>query len=528
MSAICPRCQAANSDSAKFCSNCGQALPAKPAAQPAPRQPEGERKLVTVLFADVVGSTAMGERLDPELVTEIMNGAFAFMNQAVDRYGGTVARLMGDAVLAIFGAPASHEDDPERAIRAGLEIQAAARDYAAGVQKKYEVDFNVRVGIHTGLAVLDQVGDSIRAEYTAMGDTPNVAARMQTAAVPGTVLVSADTHRLTRHAFDFESRGALAVKGKSAPIDAWQAVGVRAAPASARGLEGLRAPLVGREAEISRLRARLAALRPGRPGAWVTLAGEAVLGKSRLVAELRAVAALPEGTEPRPTAAGEPGPAALRWLEGRCISYGSAISYLPWRQIVRQGLGVLEGEPEAAVRLRLEQAAVPPADRPFLETLLGAAQAGSEGQAALPGVIGDDLVRRMAEATRDFLGRLARAAPLVVVFEDLHWADEASLALLHDVAERLVREPILIIALLRPDKDSPAWALAEQARSGQLLPAEQVDTLVLEPRTSSDSRQLLGALLHIEDLPEHVRQLILEKSEGNPFYVEEVIRSLLD
>src|SRR5579859_1237802 len=522
MSAICPRCQAANSDSAKFCSNCGQALPAKPAAQPAPRQPEGERKLVTVLFADVVGSTAMGERLDPELVTEIMNGAFAFMNQAVDRYGGTVARLMGDAVLAIFCAPASHEDDPERAIRAGLEIQAAARDYAAGVQKKYEVDFNVRVGIHTGLAVLDQVGESIRAEYTAMGDTPNVAARMQTAAVPGSVLVSADTYRLARHAFDFESRGALAVKGKSVPIEAWQAVGVRAAPASARGLEGLRAPLVGREAEIGRLRARLAALRPGRPGAWVTLGGEAGLGKSRLVAELKAGAALSQ------TAAGEPGPAEVRWLEGRCISYGSAISYLPWRQIVRQGLGVLEGEPEAAVRLRLEQAAVPPADRPILETLLGAAAAGPEGQAALPGVTGDDLVRRMAEAARDFLGSLARAAPLVVVFEDLHWADEASLALLHDVAERLVREPILIIALLRPDKDSPAWALAEQALGGLLLPAEQVDTLLLEPLTSGDSRQLLGALLHIEDLPEHVRQLILEKSEGNPFYVEEVIRSLLD
>src|SRR5579859_1947991 len=306
MSAICPRCQAANSDSAKFCSNCGQALPVAPLA---PRQPEGERKLVTVLFADVVGSTAMGERLDPELVTEIMNGAFAFMNHAVDRYGGTVSRLMGDAVLAIFGAPASHEDDPERAIRAGLEIQAAARDYAAGVQKKYGVDFNVRVGIHTGLAVLDQVGDSIRAEYTAMGDTPNVAARMQTAAVPGSVLVSADTHRLTRHAFDFESRGALAVKGKSAPIDAWQAVGVRAAPASARGLEGLRAPLVGREAEIGRLRARLAALRPGQPGAWVTLGGEAGLGKSRLVAELKAGAALSQ------TAAGEPGPAEVRWLE---------------------------------------------------------------------------------------------------------------------------------------------------------------------------------------------------------------------
>ena len=200
---ICPRCQTLNPDTARFCSNCGQSLEVQPQA----RQPEGERKLVTVLFADVVGSTAMGERLDPELITEVMNGAFKRMNQAVDRYGGTVSRLMGDAVLAIFGAPASHEDDPERAIRAGLEIVAAARDYAAEIDRQYGVDFQVRVGIHTGLAVLDRVGDRIRAEYTAMGDTPNVAARMQSAAAPGTVLVSADTHRLTQHAFDFESRG---------------------------------------------------------------------------------------------------------------------------------------------------------------------------------------------------------------------------------------------------------------------------------------------------------------------------------
>ena len=223
---ICPRCQTLNSDTARFCSNCGQALEAQPAPA-TPRQPEGERKLVTVLFADVVGSTAMGEQLDPELVTEVMNGAFAFMNRAVDRYGGTVSRLMGDAILAIFGAPSAHEDDPERAIRAGLEIQAAARDYAATIQRQYALEFNVRVGIHTGLAVLDQVGDRIRTEYTAMGDTPNVAARMQTAAAPGSVLVSTDTHRLAQHMFDFEARGPLAVKGKSAAIDAWQVTGLQ-------------------------------------------------------------------------------------------------------------------------------------------------------------------------------------------------------------------------------------------------------------------------------------------------------------
>src|SRR5437870_10437101 len=239
----CPVCQVLNPDTAKFCNNCGNpfantesairnaddqaptspisahaVIPhSAPLAPPMPRS-DGERKLVTVLFADVVGSTAMGESLDPEQVTDIMNGAFAFLNAAVAAYGGTVARLMGDAVLAFFGAPVAHEDDPERAVLAGLEIQEAAREYAQEVQRNYGLDFDVRVGINTGLAVLDLVGDQIRTEYTAMGDTTNVAARMQTAATPGTVLVSADTYRLVKNLFDFNPRGEIEVKGKSAPV----------------------------------------------------------------------------------------------------------------------------------------------------------------------------------------------------------------------------------------------------------------------------------------------------------------------
>ena len=208
----CPNCQTANPDGAKFCLNCGNQLQA-------PDRVDGERKYVTVLFADVVDSTGMGERLDPEQVIEIMNGAFAFLNVAVAKYEGTVARLMGDAVLAFFGAPVAHEDDAERAVRAGLEIQEAAREYAEAVRRDYGVDFDVRVGINTGLAVLAVVGDEIKTEYTAMGDTTNVAARLQSAATPGTVLISADTHHLVEALFEFKPRGAIEIKGKSAPIE---------------------------------------------------------------------------------------------------------------------------------------------------------------------------------------------------------------------------------------------------------------------------------------------------------------------
>ncbi|MEP7355776.1 MAG: adenylate/guanylate cyclase domain-containing protein, partial [Anaerolineales bacterium] len=506
---ICPRCQTLNPDTARFCSNCGQALE----AQPQPRPTEGERKLVTVLFADVVGSTAMGERLDPELITEVMNGAFTRMNQAVDHFGGTVSRLMGDAVLAIFGAPAAHEDDPERAIRAGLEIVAGAREYAAEVQRLYGVDFKVRVGIHTGLAVLDRVGDRIRAEYTAMGDTPNVAARMQSAAEPGTVLVSADTHRLAQHAFDFASRGLLELKGKAVPIEAWQAVAAKAVPVSARGLAGLRAPLVGREAQLAGLQARLAALRLGGPGSWVALTGEAGLGKSRLVAELRQ-------TQPA---------TPVMWLEGRCTSFGRGVSYQPWRQVIRQSLGAREDEAADEVRAKLEYSAcecchLPGGDIPFLEAML--AVASEKTLNVVKGYTGDDLVRQMTDAVRGYLCGQARLQPLVIVLDDLHWADEASLALLENVAELIPEHPILLLGLLRPDPDAPALALA--GRVAQRLNPAYVTEIALEPLSPDQSRHLLGQLLKIEDLPEMVRAAILEKSEGNPFFVEEVIRSLLD
>src|SRR5215210_1652107 len=185
---ICPRCQMANPEGAKFCLNCGNQLEAQVRV-------DGERKYVTVLFADVVDSTGLGERLDPEQVAEIMNGVFAFLNASVTNYDGTVARLLGDAIIAFFGAPVAHEDDAERAVRAGLDLQAAATEYAEVVRRDYGVDFGVRVGINTGLAVLAAMGGEIRTEYTAMGDTTNVAARLQAAAMPGTVLISASTYR---------------------------------------------------------------------------------------------------------------------------------------------------------------------------------------------------------------------------------------------------------------------------------------------------------------------------------------------
>src|SRR5215217_5862365 len=328
----CPHCQTANPEGARFCLNCGNQLEA-------PARVDGERKYVTVLFADVVGSTVVAERLDPEQFAEIMNGAFAFLNASVKKYGGTVARLLGDAILAFFGAPVAHEDDAERAVRAGLAIQAAAKEYAELIRRNYRVDFGVRVGINTGLAVLAAVGDEIRSEYTAMGDTTNVAARLQSAAAPGTVLISADTYHLVKRLFEIRPRGGAMVKGKSAPIVTYEVLSPRVVPGKVRGLEGLTSPLVGRAAEYKLVNDTLEEVREGR-GAFVAVIGEAGLGKSRLLAEVG-----------KSATSGE----QVAWLEGRALSYEQAVTYFPWRQVVREAIGTQEGEAPEVVREKLHR-----------------------------------------------------------------------------------------------------------------------------------------------------------------------------
>src|SRR5215207_10057634 len=461
----CPKCQTANPEGARFCLNCGNQLEA-------PARVDGERKYVTVLFADVVDSTGLGERLDPEQVAEIMNGAFAFFDASVTRYGGTVARLLGDAIIAFFGAPVAHEDDAERAVRAGLDLQAAAREYAEEVRRNYGVDFKVRVGINTGLAVLATMGGEIRTEYTAMGDTTNVAARMQSAAKPGSVLISANTYHLVKELFVFKPRGATMIKGKSTPIETYEVLAPRAVPG---------------------------------------------LGKSRLLAELRKLA----------TAASRDSQPPVSWLEGRALSYEQAVTYFPWRQVIREAIGANEGQAPHLVREKLHRdpasVAMPEGDPHYLEVILSVeSDATREAVGALEG---DALVEHIGGASRGYLRARAELMATVIMLDDVHWADSASLELLLKVAELVEELPILIICLLRPDKDAPSWSAIQKARERL---AERYTEILLEPLDAAHSKELLGNLLYIEELPERVRSLILSKAEGNPFFVEEVIRALID
>jgi class 3 adenylate cyclase len=481
---------------------------------------EGERKLVTALFTDIVGSTELAESMDPEDWRDIVSGAHRCVSQAVYQYEGTIAQLLGDGVLAFFGAPLAHEDDAERALRAALEILASVQRYAAELRASRRVsDFQMRIGLNTGMVVVGNIGSDLHMEYLAIGDTINLAARMQTAAAPNTILVTENTHRQVSSLFDFEDGGKIHVKGKSDSVQVYRVSGERKGAIRIRGIAGLSSPMVGREREFASLLQTIAGLREGR-GSIVTIAGEAGLGKSRLVAEWRKAVNR------------QPDVPAVRWVEGRCLSYGSTIAYHLGSDLLRNILGTAPDASEETVRSALHRIAAehfPDGDSAnevytFLGHILGL-HLEEEAAARVRYLDGPALLARYVQAYRALLRKLAESQPLVVVCEDIHWADPSSVELGGQVVPVAAEAPIAFVFVARPDRDAVGWRLVNEARE---IPGLGAAELHLSPLTEQDSQQLVSNLLEVADLPARVRELILAKAEGNPFYVEEVIRMLID
>jgi class 3 adenylate cyclase/tetratricopeptide (TPR) repeat protein len=474
------------------------------------RNMQGERRIITMLFCDVTGSAAAAEKLDPEEWTEIINGAFEQMIQPVYKYEGHVPRLMGDAILAFFGAPIAHEDDPHRAVLAGLEIQTGIQPYIEKIQAQYGVGFALRVGINTGLVVVGDVGSDLRMEYTAIGDAINLAARMEQTAAPGTVQISEETYKLVAPFFEFEAIGGVTVKGKAEPVNSYRVLSVKKTPGQLRGLQGLSSPLVGRETELSVLEESLNSLQNGQ-GSIVTILGEAGLGKSSLVSaaheHLKYDAAL--------------------WLEAHALSYTRSIGYFSWRQILRASIGALESDSPSEVREKLgstcERYKLPDVEIPFLEAILGVESQESLGN--ISNYQGDALLKRFTETTSSYLCTAAREAPLVITFDDLHWVDEASLTLLSNLIEIVKENPVVFLCIMRPDQDAPAWEFNQRIQRD--LPAcyRQIE---LHPFSNETTNALLINLLGTDDIPETLFKQIIKKAEGNPFFVEEIIRSLIE
>ena len=554
LAATCPNCQTELPPEAQFCFKCGHSLAAADVEGPtetaqdriqqyvpaellaklesarASGGMQGERRVVTMLFCDVQGSTAAAGNLDPEEWAEIMNGAFEHLIAPVYRYEGTLARLMGDAILAFFGAPIGHEDDPQRAVLSGLDIIQGIRPYAEQVKSQWGLDFNVRVGINTGL--VGEVGSDLRVEYTALGDAVNLAARMEQTAEPGTVQITDETHKLIAPLFDFEDLGVVEVKGKEKPVRCYRVLQSKAEPGQLRGIEGLEAPLIGRDLEMDRLRRATGELLQGR-GQICSVMGEAGLGKSRLVAELHHALAA-EGLLPDAESGAGGGPnapqPAISWYEGRSLSYETSTPYAPFVNLLNRLFGLDEEQTDQAkydlISTRASELSPEggPSIAPFIATMLGVKLGGDDDQRVKylqPPQLRDGVFR----STADFVEALAGAQPVVLVFEDLHWVDPTSLDLLEQLMPLTDRVALMIVAVFRPTRQEPSWRFHEVASRDY---AHRYTSVALEPLDENDSRDLVANLLEVEDLPEAVRALILKKAEGNPFFVEEVIRSLLD
>jgi len=472
----------------------------------------GERRVVSMLFCDVIGSTAAAELLDPEEWSEIINGAFEHMIRPVYTYEGTVARLMGDGILAFFGAPIAHEDDPQRAVLAGLDIVAAIKPYREQVKQRYDITFDVRVGINTGMVVVGTVGSDLRMEYTALGDAINLAARMEETANPGSVQVAHDTYKIVKSLFEFEELGGIEVKGKAEPVLAYRALGRKAASIRTRGIEGLHAEMVGREIELQTLGTVLTSLKQG-VGRIVCVLGEAGLGKSRLVQESYQTFKALSGSE-------------NDWYETTSLSYETNQAYGLFQRLIRRMSGIAYNDPAAVIRAKLaSQIDILGDDGHNSGMQLFEALFGLESENGGPPLEGETFKLELLELVRAWWSARFANRPSVLVFEDMHWSDSASVDLLQQLLPLTGVIPLVLLCVLRTERQAPAWQIKTIADEEF---RHRYTEIALQPLSDAESNELINRLLAIAELPDSLRRSILERSGGNPFFIEEVVRTLID
>jgi class 3 adenylate cyclase/tetratricopeptide (TPR) repeat protein len=491
---VCGRCGTENPEGFRFCGSCGTLLTEEAG------EAREERKVVTALFADLVGFTGRAEQLDPEDVRAMLSPYYGRLRSELERFGGTVEKFIGDAVVALFGAPLAHEDDPERAVRAALAIRDAVAELN---EENPELDLHVRVGVNTGEALVTLGARPSEGEGMAAGDVVNTASRLQAAAPVDGILVGESTYRATAGVVEYRDAEPVTAKGKSAPIPAWEAVQAR----SRLGVDvvrGAQTPLVGRERELDLLTDALARTRAERSPQLVTLVGEPGIGKSRLVAEL--LAAVDRDLE------------LIYWRQGRCLPYGQGVSYWALSEMVKNQAGILETDQddEAGAKLARAVADLLPEDEDagwverHLRPLVGLAAEE----------LRDDRQAEAFAAWRRFFEALAERDPTVLVFEDLHWADDGLLDFIDHLIDWAGGVPILAVCTARPE------LLARRAGWGGGKPNSV--TVSLSPLSGEETARLLGQLLDRSVLPAELHTALLARAGGNPLYAEEFARMAAD
>lgn len=529
----------------RFCGNCGSRLrdehinpsnriPEVNTAAPAPEQlgvmmgadllerlksagfeAAGQRRNVSVLFADMTGYTALTESMDGEDIFEIIQQYIRLLINNVYKYEGIVDKLTGDGLMALFGAPIAHENNAERAVRSALDMQADVLNLSRSLKKQLGIEINMHIGLHSGSVIVGGIGSNLLMDYTAIGDTVNLARRIEEAAPPGTILVSQSVYQQTKALFNYRQVSILNPKGIAHPVQAFSVTGRQTRPGSVRGIEGLRAPMIGRDAELALLKEAVASLISRKQGQFVMISGEAGLGKSRLTAEFLA------SLDQYP----------LNVVEGQGLAYRRSISYWMFLEVIYSYLGLSASTPQLQIRERLVRYAYLALGSqaseilPFFEHLLSLPYSDPSAAERMRYLDAGQLRQQIFLAIRDLLLVESYRKPILLILDDLHWADDASLELLQFLVPTLRQAPIFIIAISRNILPGTMSKIVELAES-QL--GERFKSLELQNLSRDQSEQLLHQLITITSLSEELREQILMRSAGIPFYMEEILRMLID
>jgi len=529
----CPKCQHDVPEGSKFCNQCGYDLNkvveihADAYNEPKSYTPKfladkilkskssliGERKLVTVLFADVANYTSMSEKLDPENIHQIMDSCFKILMDQIHEHKGTINQFTGDGVMALFGAPLALEDHAQDACRAALAIQKAVKKYSGELETQYGIEFKMRIGLNSGPVIVGSIGDDLRMDYTAVGDTTNLASRMEGFAKPGTVLVSPNTYEIVNQQFELKSLGKTEVKGKEDPVEMYELIKDKVHRPRLGQERQIYSEMVGRESDFNKLELQVNKALNGE-GSVVNVIGEAGIGKSRLISELRKSSVVKRAT----------------FLEGRAISIGRNLSFHPIIDLLKHWSRISEDDSETSSLAKLETAirsvCQQDADEiiPFVAKLMGMKLSGRYAE-RVEGIEGEALEKLILKNVKDLITKSTELMPLVIVIEDLHWADTSSIELLESLFRLAETQRVLFINVFRPDHKETGERIVETIKEKLSVYYVEID---LEPLTEQMSGTLIDNMLDIKGLHYGIRDKIVQRAGGNPFFIEEVVRSFID
>jgi len=475
----------------------------------------GQRRTVTVLFADLCDYTGLSSKLDDEPLYEIIQGYIEMLAEKVYQFEGMVDKITGDGLMALFGAPIALENPAERAVRAALEMQVGLVELNRQLEEDLGEKLQMHWGLNRGSVIVGGIGSDLLVDYTAIGDSVNLARRLQEVAEEDVILVSDSVYRTTHSLFDYQEVGNLRLKGYPAGVKGYRVVGLKSAPGRVRGIQGLQAPMIGREAELMLVTQALDDLLENNRGQMVTLIGEAGIGKSRLTAEFKSRI--------------NSGEVAL--LEGQSLTYRKSVSYWIFLELMRNYMGVVPGASRSEIHEKLRQMVDellgPDSSSvlPLFEKLFSLQPSDPDESRRLNYLDAEQLRQQNFIAIRNLLLAIAKKRPLVIIFEDLHWADEISLDLFGYLIESINEQPFMILAITRP---MPEGNLEPVLEVSLKYLGEQCEIIHLDTLSDQQSDQLMYGLLGVSEIPELVRSQIIQRASGVPFYIEETLRMLID